>query len=90
MKFLSILLFFGGYTFVYAAVANRGLLATEPWLGLFTDAYATNAIQQGEQNEGNIASGNTPPSKLPRNRLSPNPPGILPGENLPPLSKTFP
>lgn len=34
------LLIFAGYTLIYAACANRGIMATDPWLGLFTDAYS--------------------------------------------------
>lgn len=30
---------FAGYALVYAAVANHGKYATDPWQGLFTDAY---------------------------------------------------
>ena len=41
MRFLGIGLILGGYTLVYAAVANRGKFATEPWAGLFMDAYET-------------------------------------------------
>lgn len=39
MKFLAIILTFGGYTLIYAAVAKQGRFATEPWAGLFADAY---------------------------------------------------
>ena len=39
MRFLSTLLMFGGYMLVYAAVAAGGKFATEPWAGLFADAY---------------------------------------------------
>jgi hypothetical protein len=31
---------FGGYVFVYAAVANGGKLAANPWQALYVDAYA--------------------------------------------------
>lgn len=41
MKALAILLVFGGYSLVYAAVANQGKFATEPWAGLFADAYTS-------------------------------------------------
>jgi hypothetical protein len=41
MKFLSSLLIFGGYVLVYAATANQGEFATEPWAGLFADAYTS-------------------------------------------------
>lgn len=39
MKFLSTLLLLGGYLLVYAAIAKSGRFATEPWEGLFQDAY---------------------------------------------------
>lgn len=41
MKFLSILLLLGGYILVYASIARGGRFATEPWQGLFEDAYDT-------------------------------------------------
>lgn len=44
MKFLGILFVFFGYMFVYASVAKGGKFATEPWAGLFADAYATDAL----------------------------------------------
>lgn len=42
MKFLSVLLLLGGYLLVYAAIAKNGRFATEPWEGLFHDAYVGN------------------------------------------------
>jgi hypothetical protein len=39
VQFVGVLLVFGGYTLVYAAVARGGRFATEPWAGLFADAY---------------------------------------------------
>lgn len=39
MRFLGTLLVFAGYVFVYASVAAGGKFATEPWAGLFADAY---------------------------------------------------
>lgn len=39
MKFLSMFLVFGGYLLVYAATANSGRFATEPWAGVLADAY---------------------------------------------------
>jgi len=39
VQFIGILLVFGGYTLVYAAVASGGKFATEPWAGLYADAY---------------------------------------------------
>lgn len=40
MEFVGILLTFGGYILVYAAVAHGGEFATEPWAGLYADAYS--------------------------------------------------
>lgn len=39
MKPLPIVLIFSGYALIYAAVAAGGKFATEPWAGLFADAY---------------------------------------------------
>ena len=39
MRFLGVYLLLGGYVLVYAAVAGGGKFATDPWAGLFTDAY---------------------------------------------------
>ena len=39
MRFLSTLLVMGGYVLVYAAIANHGKFATDPWLGVLADAY---------------------------------------------------
>lgn len=36
---LGIVFVMAGYTLVYAAVANHGQFATEPWAALFADAY---------------------------------------------------
>lgn len=44
MKLVSILLMFGGYVLVYAAVANHGTFASNPWAGLFADAYPANTV----------------------------------------------
>lgn len=41
MKALATILIFGGYTLVYAATANQGKFATDPWTGLFADAYTS-------------------------------------------------
>lgn len=42
-----------GYTLVYAAVANGGSLARNPWLALTTDAYAVSP-------DGTTSSTSTP------------------------------
>jgi hypothetical protein len=39
VNFVGTLLVFGGYVLVYAAVARGGRFATEPWAGLYEDAY---------------------------------------------------
>jgi len=39
MKFLSTILVLGGYILIYAAVANKGKFAKQPWIGVFRDAY---------------------------------------------------
>jgi hypothetical protein len=41
MQFVGVLLVFGGYMLVYAAVARGGRFATEPWAGLYADAYTS-------------------------------------------------
>lgn len=41
MRILSIGLIFSGYTLIYASTARGGKFATDPWLGLFMDAYDT-------------------------------------------------
>ena len=41
MKAFAILLTFMGYTLVYAAIAKQGRFATDPWTGLFADAYTS-------------------------------------------------
>jgi hypothetical protein len=37
------LLILAGYTLVYAAVANGGVLYRDPWVGLFREAYPASA-----------------------------------------------
>lgn len=49
MKFLGTLFLFVGYSLVYAAVARGGVFATDPWNGLFFDAYT----------DPNLPGGNT-------------------------------
>lgn len=41
MQAVGVILLFGGYLLVYAAVAAGGRFATEPWAGLYADAYTT-------------------------------------------------
>jgi hypothetical protein len=47
MKFLGTLFVFAGYVFLYASVASGGKFATEPWAGLFADAYTGAQIPTG-------------------------------------------
>lgn len=49
MKFLGTLFVFAGYVFLYASTAAGGKFATEPWAGLFADAYT------GAQISGNTS-----------------------------------
>lgn len=39
MKFLGGIFLLAGYMLVYAAAAKGGQFATDPWTGLFADAY---------------------------------------------------
>lgn len=39
MRFVGILITFGGYMLLYAAIADAGKFATEPWASLYADAY---------------------------------------------------
>jgi hypothetical protein len=52
MKFFGTLMLFGGYVLVYSAVANSGKFASEPWLGLFTDAYSVPSTSSTSTNGG--------------------------------------
>lgn len=55
MRFVNTLLLFGGYVLVYAATANKGRFAADPWAGIFTDAYPMTvgqAIQGAAQPQG--------------------------------------
>lgn len=47
MNFLAIGTLFVGYVLVYAATANHGRFATEPWAGLIGDAYASSSSSSG-------------------------------------------
>lgn len=80
MKFITTLLLFAGYTLVYAAVAKGGAFATEPWKGLFADAYSTGGSSSsgggsgGGKSGGGDGSGPIPdPLNIPPNPLIPDP-----------------
>jgi hypothetical protein len=87
MKFLGTLFVFAGYVFLYSSVAAGGKFATEPWAGLFADAYTGAQIptgntsgtvtnQQFAQAAGRLRGfkGVTPLSPTPPGTLSPTPP----------------
>lgn len=59
MKALSAILIFGGYMLIYAATANQGKFATEPWAGLFADAYEpfSGGLSTAVGNAGNEIGG---------------------------------
>lgn len=95
MKPLPIVLIFSGYALIYAAVAAGGKFATEPWAGLFADAYTeTGKNTQGPNYRGTgmskadyFASTNAPERRA---GLMPGPAGPTPirrrpsyGINLP-------
>jgi hypothetical protein len=61
MKFVGILFVFFGYTLVYASVAAGGKYATEPWAGMFADAYTAPLYPPGTPTANAItASGGNP------------------------------
>lgn len=65
MKALSMILIFGGYMLVYAATAKQGKFATEPWAGLFADAYdtgpdGTTTIRQTASGPAPVPAGFSP------------------------------
>jgi hypothetical protein len=64
MRFVGILMLFGGYVLVYAAVANSGEFATEPWAGVLADAYTTSQ-STGTTASGSPATSATAPSSAP-------------------------
>lgn len=66
MRFVSTLLVFAGYCFVYASVAAGGRFATEPWAGLFADAYTPDSLSAVSQE--NITSGTATLQRSVRNR----------------------
>lgn len=66
MKFLSTLLLFSGYLLIYAAVAKGGRFATEPWEGVFHDAYTGEGASPspGGGQGGGSSSGGHPGPRL--------------------------
>lgn len=57
MKFLGIYLLLGGYILVYASVANGGKFATDPWNGVFGDAYPPSNVGSAVSKAAAGASG---------------------------------
>lgn len=51
---LGIMLALLGYTLVYAATANHGRFATQPWAGITGDAYADVNADTGTNIGGNV------------------------------------
>jgi hypothetical protein len=58
MRFLGTLLIFAGYTLVYGAVAKGGRFATDPWAGLYADAYTTPSVGQAVASTASTAGVN--------------------------------
>lgn len=56
MRFVGTLMIFGGYIFIYAAVADSGRFATEPWASLYADAYT---------GQSSLATSSTPTTSTP-------------------------
>lgn len=54
MGFLSVTLLFTGYILVYAATANHGRYAQNPWAGVFADAYTDDGGPAGPTGPGGI------------------------------------
>jgi hypothetical protein len=79
MKFLGILLIFGGYMLVYSAVAAGGKLATDPWASLYVDAYTedTKPAKVSKPGESDVFSTGTLPRRFQPNQRLPGQP-ILP------------
>lgn len=92
MKPLPIVLIFSGYILVYAAVAAGGKFATEPWAGLFYDAYTeeqSSTVQTPLQAARAVKFGGNqvaPPSPIIRNRRGQitgiNPPTVGQAKNF--------
>ena len=73
MKFLGILFVFFGYMLVYASTAAGGKFATEPWAGLFADAYTGAPITPGINPQA-AGVGSFSPSVQNALKGNPNPP----------------
>lgn len=78
MKLLSLFLMFSGYTLIYAGIANQGTFATNPWMGLFADAYPVDSSTSSGGGIGGWGpvipgSGSAPNSSpgVPRARVAP-------------------
>lgn len=72
MKFLGILFVFFGYMLVYASTAAGGKFATEPWAGLFADAYTGAPLASG-LNPQSAGVGDLSPSAQNALKGNPNP-----------------
>jgi hypothetical protein len=93
VKFLAVLLTFGGYVLVYAAVAgpkgSPGRFALNPWMGVFYDAYT-----YGDSSHGGGKIGPTTPSPNAIQPVIPIPgttaPGRIPRFRTPSGKAVFP
>jgi hypothetical protein len=65
--FLAGMFLFAGYLLVYAATANHGAFATEPWAGVLADAYTdVQTDTGGESSPAPSSSSKAPRPRLPR------------------------
>jgi hypothetical protein len=63
--FLAAGFLFVGYLLVYAATANHGAFATEPWAGILADAY-TDTSSSSSSEEPAPAAPSSRPRGVPR------------------------
>ena len=80
MSFVSSALMFIGYLLVYAAVADSGKYATQPWKGVLGDAYTDTGPQTPGPSGPNIPQGPGPGQKRQPAKPLPGVPAIpIPG-----------
>lgn len=64
-RLLGPVLLFFGYTLVYASVAHGGVFATDPWNGIFADAYTDVTNGGSAPSSGSTGSSGTVKQKGP-------------------------